>query len=85
MPRADAAEVVVGIVAIELRASEEQVRSARSFRGELGMDSIALANIVYALEEEYDCELAVEGVKRLDTVADLVRVLLDGGAAGPGR
>ena len=79
MSQREAVDAGVRALAGELKASEEAIRAARSLRGELGMDSIAVANVLYALEDEYDCELDLDGVKRLDSVADLARVL--GGSA----
>ncbi len=75
MPQLEARDAVVRVLAIELKASESEVRAASSLRKELGMDSIAVANVLYALEEEYDCELELDGVVRLDTVEDLAGVL----------
>lgn len=75
MSQPEAREAVIRALSIELKTSAEAVRGAGSLRGELGMDSIAVANILFALEEEFDCELDLDGVRRLDTVADIARVL----------
>lgn len=71
----EATDAVVRVLAIELRTDEHAVRAARSLRDELGMDSIAVANVLFALEDEYACELDVDRVRRLDTVADLAQML----------
>ncbi len=82
MSQPEVTEAVIRALSIELKAPEGAVRAAASLRGELGMDSIAVANVLYALEDEYGCELDLDGVKRLDSVEDLAEVL--GGAIGGG-
>ena len=75
MSQPEAREAVIRALSVELKATSEEVSAAGSLRGELGMDSIAVANILFALEEEFDCELDLDGVRRLDTVADIAQVL----------
>lgn len=72
---ADALETVVRLLAIELQVPEERVRSASSLRGELGMDSIAAANVLFSIEEELGVELVLEDVEHLDDVAEIARVV----------
>ena len=71
----DALETVVRALAIELNVPEERIRAARSLRTELGMDSIAAANVLFAIEEELGVELALEDVEQLDDVAEIARVV----------
>ena len=67
-----------------MKTSEERVRRVRSFRSDLGMDSIAAANLLFAVEEEYGIELDPDELGRLDSLADVVgaveRTLARGGA-----
>ncbi|MBM4268899.1 MAG: acyl carrier protein [Deltaproteobacteria bacterium] len=72
---ADAVDTVVRLIAIELEMPEDRVRSATSLRGELGMDSIAAANVLFAIEEELGVELVLEDVEHLDDVAEIARVV----------
>jgi acyl carrier protein len=69
------AATVVRLMAIELKTSEDKVRCARSFRSDLGMDSIAAANVLFALEEEYGIEIRLENVERLDTLSEIEAVV----------
>ncbi|MDG2307366.1 MAG: acyl carrier protein [Candidatus Binatia bacterium] len=80
MSQPKAHEAVIRALSIELQATSEEVRAAGSLRTDLGMDSIAVANILFALEEEFDCELDLDGVRRLDTVADIAEVLASAAA-----
>ena len=71
----EATEAVIRALAIELRVDDQAVRVAGSLRADLGMDSITAANVIFALEDEFACELDLDGVKRLDSVADLAGLL----------
>ncbi len=63
---------IARLAAVEFKTDEARVRSAKSFRGEIGMDSISAANLLFAVEEEYGIELDAEEVARLDSLAELV-------------
>lgn len=66
--------VLVRLIAVELSVSEEKVQSARSLREDLGMDSIAAANLFFALEEELGIELPeVPHVETLDDLESAIR------------
>lgn len=67
----EVAETVVRLVAIELRTSEDRVRSCASLRRDLGLDSIAAANVLFALEQEYGVEIRLDDVERLDSLEDV--------------
>ena len=77
----DIAAVVVRLISVELKVAEDRVRSAASFRRDLGMDSIAAANILFSLEEEYGVELELDKVEDLDTLDELVAVVASSSAA----
>jgi acyl carrier protein len=77
----DMAAVVVRLISVELKVTEERVRSASSFRHDLGMDSIAAANILFSLEEEYGIELELDNVESLDNLEALVAVVASMGIA----
>ena len=77
----DIATVVVRLISVELKVAEDRVRSAASFRRDLGMDSIAAANILFSLEEEYGVELELDKVEDLDTLDELVAVVASSSAA----
>lgn len=61
-------DTVARLVAIELRIPEEKVRRCRSLRKDLGMDSIAAANVLFALEQEYGVEIRLDEVEGLDNI-----------------
>jgi acyl carrier protein len=65
----DVRTTLVKLIAIELSVAEERVASARSLREDLGMDSIAAANLLFLLEEELGVELGE--VPQVDTLAEL--------------
>lgn len=75
MAEGEAAETVVRLIAIELNVPEDEVRAAGSLRRDLKMDSIAAANLLFALEEECGVELELDEVQRFDTVSDIAAVV----------
>ena len=68
-------KAVVRALCVELEVSEPDVMAASSLRRDVGMDSMSVANVVFALEEDFACELDLEGAKRLDTVGDIALLL----------
>jgi acyl carrier protein len=71
----DVHETIVRLIAIELKVSEQDVRKARSLKNDLSMDSIAAANLLFALEEEYGIEMNLDDVSTLDTLPELEDVV----------
>ena len=71
----DEVGVVVDALATELGVSAAKVRAARSLKKELGMDSIAAANVLFALEETFGVDLELDGADRLDSVDDIAAVV----------
>lgn len=66
------------IVATELQVPVEKVVRGVSLRKELGMDSVAAVNIVFAIEEEYGIrvpEAELEHVDSVDAILALVERL----------
>jgi len=66
---------LVEIVAEELQLPTEKVRGGGSLRKDLGMDSVAALNILFAAEEAFDVhvpETELEGVDDLDAVLALI-------------
>ena len=68
-------KAVVRALCVELEVSEPDVMAASSLRRDVGMDSMSVANVVFAREEDFACELDLEGAKRLDTVGDIALLL----------
>jgi acyl carrier protein len=71
----DLADVVVRALATELKVSEATVRSVRSLKGELKMDSIAAVNVAFVIEEAYDLEIDLDGADEFDSVDAIVEVV----------
>ena len=67
----NATDLIVQVIAIELETTEAEVRAAASLRNNLGMDSIAAANVLFSLEEELGVELDLDEVESLDSVAEI--------------
>ena len=66
---------IVQALVIELKTSAERVLCARSLKNELGLDSIAAANVTFALEDEYSVDIEIEDGDAIDSVDDLVKLL----------
>jgi acyl carrier protein len=69
--QSDVRALIVRVVAIELNRAESVVVNATSLRNDLAMDSVAAANVLFALEEECGVELDVNRVDSLDTLQDI--------------
>jgi acyl carrier protein len=64
------------LIAIELQLPVEQVQGGLSLRRDLGMDSVAALNIIFAAEEEFDVrvpETELGDVDDLDAVWMLIQ------------
>ena len=69
------AEVVARALATELKVSESVVRSAKSLKAELKMDSISIVNVVFAIEDELGIEIDLERPMELDSLDAIVGVV----------
>ena len=59
------------LIAVELQLPVDEVRTGVSLRKDLGMDSVAALNILFAAEEEFEIrvpEAELEGVDDVDAV-----------------
>jgi len=78
---------LVEIIADELQRPVDEVRSGLSLRKDLGMDSVAALNILFAAEETFGIhvpESELEGVDELDAILALLERHHDGGRVVPG-
>jgi len=69
-------ERVRQIIADELQRPYDDVRSGASLRKDLGMDSVAAINIVFAIEDTFGVhvpEAELEDVDDMDQIIELVR------------
>lgn len=60
------------IVCEQLGAKEEDVTNQASFIDDLGADSLDTVNLVMALEEEFETEIADEDSEKLSSVQDAI-------------
>ena len=67
---------VVDIIAIELQVPNERVRAGLSLRKDLGMDSVAALNILFAAEEAFGIQVPETELERVDDL-DAVLALLE--------
>lgn len=68
-------EKIISIIAEQLSANEDEITMETSFSEDLGADSLDLFELVSALEEEYEVEIASEELEKLLTVGDVVNYL----------
>lgn len=59
----------------ELRVNEEDINMDAKLTGDLGINSLELANLVFRCEEEFDIEIDDEELHNFITVGDVVRYL----------
>ena len=68
-------ERVRKIVCEQLGVSDEEVNNDSSFVDDLGADSLDTVELVMALEEEFDLEIADEEAEKISTVQDAVNYI----------
>ncbi len=67
--------VLKEIIAAELQVPVERVRKGLSFRKELGMDSVAALNILFAAEECFAIEVAAGELETVDELEGIVELV----------
>ena len=65
-------ERVKKIVVEQLGVKEEEVTNDASFVDDLGADSLDTVELVMALEEEFECEIADEEAERITTIQQAI-------------
>ena len=65
-------ERVVKIVCEQLGVGEDEVNTSSSFVDDLGADSLDTVELVTALEEEFDLEIADEEAEKISTVQEAI-------------
>jgi len=68
-------ERVRKIVCEKLGKSDEEVNNDSSFVDDLGADSLDTVELVMALEEEFDLEIADEEAEQISTVQEAVNYI----------
>ncbi len=65
------------LVAEKVGVEPEDISMETSFTDDLEADSIALFELVMAIEDEFDIEVDDESIEKIETVGDIVRYLED--------
>ncbi|MDR2013234.1 MAG: acyl carrier protein [Rhodanobacter sp.] len=65
-------ERIKKIVVEQLGVKEEEVTPNASFVDDLGADSLDTVELVMALEEEFECEIADEEAEKITTVQQAI-------------
>ena len=76
MTREEVIEKVKGVIVEQLSVSEQEVTEEASYTDDLGADSLDTVELVMALEEEFDTEIADEDAEKLTTVGKTVDFIL---------
>ena len=70
-------EKVKEIILDQLGVDEKQVNPQASFIDDLGADSLDTVELVMALEEEFDVEIADEDAEKIATVQNAIDYIKD--------
>ena len=70
-------ERVKKLICEQLGVKEEEVSSDASFVEDLGADSLDTVELVMALEEEFDLEIADEDAEKISTVQEAVDYIVE--------
>ena len=65
-------EKVVKIIVDQLGVSAEEVKPEASFIEDLGADSLDLTELIMAMEEEFDIEIADDDAQKMQKVQDAI-------------
>ena len=59
----------------ELHVNESDITMEAELTGDLGINSLELADLVYACEEKFNVEIDDDDLRNFNTVGDVVRYL----------
>ena len=77
MERSEIEKTVTGIVCEQLGVAESEVNTDSSFVDDLGADSLDTVELVMALEEIFDLEIADEDAEKISTVQEAVDYIVE--------
>jgi acyl carrier protein len=63
------------LISQQLEVSEDQLKPEASFVDDLKADSLAVVELVLALEQEFDTEISDEDTEKIKTVQDAVNYI----------
>src|SRR5262247_2501943 len=75
-------------LAQHLKRDVSKIRPGDRLREDLGLDSLAMIELLFKIEEHFDLEIPNEDLSRVTTVADVTAYVegkLDAGAAAPAK
>ena len=70
-------ERVKNIIVTQLGVKAEDVKNESKFIDDLGADSLDTVELVMALEEEFDLEIADEDAEKISTVQEAVDYIVE--------
>ena len=68
----EVADKVNKIIVEQLGVSPDEVKPEASFVDDLGADSLDLTELIMAMEEEFDIEIADDDAQKIQTVQDAI-------------
>jgi acyl carrier protein len=68
----DIKDQVIEIICEQLDVKAEDVNEAKTFTDDLGADSLAIVELVLALEEKFDVKIPDDEVDNIKTVGDAI-------------
>lgn len=68
-------QTVIAIICEQLDVKPEDVSMGKTFNDDLGADSLAIVELVLALEEKFDLKIPDEQVDNIKTVGDAVEYI----------
>jgi acyl carrier protein len=74
-PMSDIRKKVIEIVVDQLDAKEEDVDESKSFTEDLQADSLAIVELVLALEEKFEVKIPDDEVDKIKTVGDAINYI----------
>ncbi|MCA9719194.1 MAG: acyl carrier protein [Myxococcales bacterium] len=66
---------VIAIICEQLDVTDDQATPSSSFTDDLGADSLAIVELVLALEEKFGVKIPDEEVDRIRTVGDAIKYI----------
>jgi acyl carrier protein len=71
----DTFEKIKGIILDHLDVKEEDITLNADLMEDIGADSLDIAELIMAIEEEFNIELNEEDIEKMKTIKDLVEYL----------
>lgn len=68
----DITKRVYSIVSQQLKIEAHKLRPEASFIGELGADSLAIVELIMAMEEEFGFEIPDDEAEKIQTVGEVI-------------